>query len=248
MKKITLTLLGFVAFSTSALAQQEVKIGPKAGVNFAKINGKFYESGFSENKLQFDQGVTGFHLGLFAEIKFNDKFSVQPELLYSVQGGKYEVSEAGTDVIFGMPLDYKIDGILKWKLHYINVPVMAKYYVVPSFALEVGPYIGFNVKSEWKSEYNSSFTFEGETEVSSGSDTEKMKKGTNAVDFGLGFGASYNIVNGLFVNARYNLGLSNVGKDFTEVETDEDGTIYETKIKADKLKNGVIQVGVGYKF
>ncbi len=32
MRKITMTLLGLVAFSTSALAQQEVKFGPKAGI------------------------------------------------------------------------------------------------------------------------------------------------------------------------------------------------------------------------
>ncbi len=40
MKRITLTLLGLVAFSTTAVAQQEVKFGPKAGVNFANIAGK----------------------------------------------------------------------------------------------------------------------------------------------------------------------------------------------------------------
>ena len=40
MKKLTLTLLGLVAISTSAVAQQEVKFGPKAGVNFSSINGE----------------------------------------------------------------------------------------------------------------------------------------------------------------------------------------------------------------
>ena len=71
MKKITLTLLGLVAFSTSALAQQEVKFGPKAGVNFASINGKVTEEG---ETFEFNKGQTGFHVGAFAEIKFNNKF------------------------------------------------------------------------------------------------------------------------------------------------------------------------------
>ena len=82
MKKITLTLLGLVAFSTSALAQQEVKFGPKAGVNFSSVNG---------NDADGKESLLGFHLGVFAEIKFNDKFAIQPEVLYSSQGYKSEV-------------------------------------------------------------------------------------------------------------------------------------------------------------
>ncbi|SEH74844.1 Outer membrane protein beta-barrel domain-containing protein [Paenimyroides aquimaris] len=248
MKKITLTLLGLVAFSTSALAQQEVKFGPKAGVNFANVSGKFFDAEYQEDQLEFDKGQTGFHIGAFAEIKFNDKFAIQPEVLYSVQGGKYKQYEKGTDIIFGMPIDYEIDGEMKWNLHYINVPIMAKYYIIPSLAIEAGPYVGFNIKSEWKSEYKSSLTFQGETELSSGKETEDIKNGTNSVDFGLGAGASFNLNNGFFVEARYNLGLSKVGKDFTFVQTDEEGERYETHLKTDNVKNGVIQVSIGYKF
>lgn len=248
MKKSFLTLFGLVAFSTSAVAQQEVKFGPKAGVNFSSINGKFFDAEYPADKLQFDKGVTAFHIGAFAEIKFNDKFAIQPEFLYSVQGGKYEISESGTDIIMGAPLNYTIDGEIQWNLHYINVPIMAKYYVIPSLAFEAGPYVGFNVKSEWKSEYQSTLTFAGETQSNSGKDTEDVKRGTNSIDFGLGIGASYNMDNGFFVGARYNVGLSKVGKDFTQVVVDEEGETTTTQLKADTIKNGVIQVSVGYKF
>ncbi|WCM40839.1 PorT family protein [Flavobacterium sp. CBA20B-1] len=232
MRKITMTLLGLVAFSTSALAQQEVKFGPKAGVNFAKINGEIKEDG---ETIKLDKGQVGFHVGAFAEIKFNDKFAIQPELLYSVQGGKAE--QSGTETIMGQTFAYEAEA--KWNLHYINVPIMAKYYVIPSLAIEAGPYVGFNIKSEVKSE--GTLTMAGVTE--SESSTEDMKDGTNSIDFGIGAGASFNLDNGFFVGARYNLGLAKISKEYTETF---EGIEY--KNPAYDIKNGVIQISVGYKF
>src|SRR5690606_23136345 len=132
MKRITLTLLGLVAFSTSALAQQEVKFGPKAGINLANLSGDV-----EDNKM-----LIGFHVGGFAEIKFNDKFAIQPEIVYSAQGTKMEYSET----IMGITATAEADT----KLNYINVPIMAKYYVAPSFAIEAGPYVGFLMSANSK--------------------------------------------------------------------------------------------------
>lgn len=232
MKKITLTLLGLVAFSTSALAQQEVKFGPKAGVNFASINGEIKDEG---EITKFDKGQTGFHVGAFAEIKFNDKFAIQPELLYSVQGGKME--DSGSETVMGVTYAYEAEQ--KWNLHYINVPIMAKYYVIPSVAIEAGPYVGFNIKSEAK--YEESATVAGVTQ--SENETYDFKKGTNSIDFGLGAGASFNLDNGFFVGARYNLGLAKISKDAKWTEGDS-----EFESTKEDIKNGVIQVSVGFKF
>src|SRR5690606_10304231 len=190
MKKITLTLLGLVAFSTSALAQQEVKFGPKAGVNFANL------SGADDSEMK-----TGFHVGAVVEIKFNEKFSVQPEVLYSAQGASFNA--------------LGVDGEIK--NDYINVPIMAKYYIVEGFSVELGPQIGFLMKSE--------------TEV--GNITNDSKDFYKSTDFGLNFGLAYDLPMGLFVGARYNLGLSDI-RENTNV--------------GDTTKNGVIQVSVGYKF
>jgi len=203
MKKITLTLLGLVAFSTSALAQQEVKFGPKAGVNFATVNGKDVD----EAKM-----LTGFHVGAFAEIKFNDKFAIQPEVLYSAQGAKGK--DEGVEV--------------KTKYDYINVPIMAKYYVTENLAFELGPYVGFLMKAEQEG----------------GSVSIDIKDFSNSIDFGAGAGASFNLDNGFFVGARYNLGLTKIPKK-AEMEL-MPGVTMESD--AADVKNGVIQVSVGYKF
>lgn len=202
MKKITLTLLGLVAFSTSAVAQQEVKFGPKAGVNIANL------SGMDDAEMKI-----GFHVGAVAEIKFNEKFSIQPEVVYSAQGAK------GTTVTPLGTIESEI------KNDYINVPIMAKYYIVEGFSAELGPQVGFLMKSEGKV----------------GDNTMDSKDFYKSVDFGLGVGLAYDLPMGLFVGARYNLGLSRANEDFS---TQVGGISIET----DEIKNNVIQVSVGYKF
>lgn len=218
MRKITMTLLGLVAFSTSALAQQEVKFGPKAGVNFASYSGKDAD----EAKM-----LVGFHVGAFAEIMFTDKFAIQPEILYSAQGAKQE----GSQTIAGITNSYEATS----KTSYINVPIMAKYYFVPTFAVELGPYVGFLMSSDLESKTTVGSTT-SETEMD-------MKDNTNSIDFGIGAGASFNLENGFFIGARYNLGLTKVGKDSSQ-------NIGGVEISTEALdtKNAVIQVSVGYKF
>mgnify|MGYP003544071598 CR=1 FL=1 len=61
-----------------------------------------------------------------------------------------------------------------------------------------------------------------------------IKKYTNSFDFGIGAGLAYDLANGFFANARYNFGLTDVAKE------KEEGS--------KSVNNGVIQVGVGYKF
>lgn len=216
MKKITLSLLGLLAFSTSAIAQ-EVKFGPKAGINFANLSGDV-----EDNKM-----LMGFHVGAFAEIKLNDKFAIQPEILYSAQGTKMETSETLMGVTYTAESDAK--------LNYINVPIMAKYYITDNFAVEAGPYVGFLASANSKGSYtNAGTTVEFD---------EDIKDELKSVDFGLGLGASFNMENGFFVGARYGLGLSTVEEDYTE----NVGGVQVTHKAAD-IKNGVIQVSVGYKF
>lgn len=203
MKKITLTLLGLVAFSTSALAQQEVKFGPKAGVNFANL------SGLDDSEMK-----VGFHVGAVAEIKFNDKFSLQPEVVYSTQGAKY--SEI---MIPNGTVESEI------KNDYINIPILAKYFIIEGFSVELGPQIGFLMKSELKG-WNDK--------------TMDVIDAYKSVEFGLAIGLAYDLPMGAFVEARYNLGLSKANEDNVSMG----GMSFETE----DFKNNVIQVSLGYKF
>ena len=172
---------------------QDVKFGLKGGVNFASFSGKDVENVDSK---------TAFHVGVLAEIPLLDKFSLQPELLYSVQGIKENDDNA------------------EFKLNYLQLPLMGKYYVTDEFSLEAGPQVGFLLSAKAKVEG------EGEGDI---------KDNMNKTDFGLNFGLGYTLGNRLNVNARYNFGLSKIyNKD--------------TFLSDIKAYNSVIQVSVGYIF
>ena len=203
MKRIF--LFAFVALFTCAISAQQVNFGAKAGVNFASIGGDDTED---------VEGKTGFHLGLVSEILFSEKFAFQPEVLYSSQGAEGEYSEDGLNVKAKLNLDY------------INIPLLAKYYVTPGLNLHAGPQLGFVVKAE--EEYEASFGGESESE------TMDIKDEVKGMDFGLAVGLGYKLNMGLFFDARYNLGLTNIW----DYEDEEDFS----------QKNNVIQLSVGFMF
>jgi hypothetical protein len=145
--------------------------------------------------------------------------------MYSSQGSKISYSESES---FGGDT-YSYSEEVKAKLNYINIPLMAKFYMAEGLSIEAGPQIGFLVSA--KGEYEYSETFNGVTE--SGSEEADLEDISN-VDFGVNFGLGYKLDSGLNFGARYNLGLSNVN--------DYEGS------DADKVNNRVIQVSVGFMF
>ncbi|MBL4745475.1 MAG: PorT family protein [Flavobacteriaceae bacterium] len=201
MKKVFLTAV--VAVMTVVSMNAQTSFGVKAGVNFADIKGDF------EN----NSSLTSFHIGGVVEFKLSDKFSLQPELLFSAQGTKLEESE---DV-------YSYES--KIKFNYLNIPVIAKYYVMEGLSLEFGPQLGILLSAD----VDSTISINGKVD-----ETDKMdvKEFIEDIDFGVNFGASYQLENNLFFQARYNLGLVNVSKDSDDAE----------------MKNSVFQLSVGYKF
>lgn len=163
-------------FGVSSLSAQEyVVFGAKGGVNFSNFAGDGFAS-FEEDS----NARTAYHLGLVAEIPVSDRFSVQPEVLYSAQGFDIVQIENNPDVEF--------------RLDYINVPVLAKFYVTDGLSLVAGPQFGFLVESEIKSE---------------NSETELNSENFNNFDMAVGFGAEYKF-NKFFLYGRYNAGLTDI--------------------------------------
>ncbi len=98
MKKLLL-FVTIALFGLTANNAQEVKFGAKAGVNITNVSGD----------APGQKARTAFHLGGVAKISLTDKLSFQPELLYSLQGYKYDRGD--------------FEG--KYKFDYLNVPLMA---------------------------------------------------------------------------------------------------------------------------
>ncbi|MBF8148867.1 PorT family protein [Winogradskyella sp. F6397] len=185
MKKLCfVALLATLGFTQQSNAQ-DIEFGAKAGLNISNFTG-----GDADRN-----SLVGFHVGFISEIPLSEKFSLQPELLYSTQG-----SEA--------------QDVVKIKVDYLAIPVMAKYYLTEGFSLEVGPQFSFLVND--KAEYIDSDLPDADTDASS-------------VDIGANVGLGYNLNSKLFVQARYNFGISTVAEN-------------------PDITNSVFQVGLGYKF
>src|SRR5690606_34142854 len=129
-----LVLIALVLFSIGADAQEKfLRLGLKGGVNFSNLNGDVEQIDFKNR--------SSYHFGALAEIRLFPNLTLQPELLYSVQGAKVDSGEADIDDV-----DFK----------YLTVPVMVKFYLISDrFSLEVGPQFAFladdNVEETFKS-------------------------------------------------------------------------------------------------
>ena len=169
----------FCAFTLlSFISVKAQSYGIKGGVNFANLSGSDADG--------FD-GLTGFHVGAIAEFKIFDNLALQPELVYSAQGAKLQ------------DVDYK--------LGYLTLPVMAKFYLNDKLSVHAGPQFGLLVS---------------DADGVDGTDN-------NTTDFGISGGIEYRLVGGLFIQGRYNSGLSKIS-DNAEV------------------KNTVLQFSIGYLF
>ncbi len=214
MKKYVLLVATTLIFGTSTMIAQDVKLGAKAGVNFAKLSGEAVEDA---------DGRTGFHVGFLAEIPLSERFAIQPELVYSQQGLQSKETFDGTE------FETKV------KLDYLNVPVMAKFYLIDGLSIEAGPQFGFNINAKQELEVtggdtDSDFEITGEDDI---------KDEVSGFDLGIGGGLAYQLDNGLFFQGRYIYGLSNVPEDVDDAQGED---------VEDDLVNSVLSLSVGFKF
>jgi len=121
MKKILL-VTALAVFGFSNVNAQEIKFGVKGGLNFANLKG--------DNTSNLEP-VTAFNFGVMSEISITDKFSFQPELMYSGQGFSFKNDKNPV------------------ALSYINLPLIGKYYVTKGLSLEAGPQIGYLVGADY---------------------------------------------------------------------------------------------------
>lgn len=222
MTKNQITSLVVVLLTTLNVAAQKVTFGAKAGFNLATLTGDVEDM----------KSLPGYHVGAIADIQLTEKFSIQPELLYSLEGGKSS-------------LYYKdefslLDTKEEVKLGYLNLPVMAKYNVIDGLSLEMGPQIGYLLHA--KSHYDVKMNFGEEINIDE-SGKEDIKDFVEKINVGVNFGLGYQLKNNMFFQARYHLGLSNINKDFQG--EDFEG---EPSESVGKIKNSSFQFSIGYRF
>lgn len=203
MKKLLILGIFLASVSLNIKAQDmQPKVGIKAGGNLMMggkldILGKEYTSKY----------VPGFHAGVVLDLPLSSTLSFSPEVLYSQKGAKFE--------------DPSLNGEIKTKIGYIDVPVLLTFNATPEFNFVFGPQASFLVNQETIT------TLAGISTSSKSKDDFRKSIAAGVVGMGYKFSPNLN------VNARYSM-------DFQSASTDN--------INQDKSRLSGFALSLGYSF
>lgn len=186
MKTLKCLLIGIISalsflVSTHVNAQNQnnSRLGIKGGFNVTNLIANDAES--SNIKL----GING---GVFLRVAITDLFSFQPELIYTMKGGKLEYNNF-------------VNGTAKLSLNYLEVPLLAVINITENINLQGGIYLASlsDVRVKNKGDIGS-YNFE----------EELNKNNFKSFDYGLacGIGGDFDK---LSVGIRYDYGLRSIG-------------------------------------
>lgn len=172
-----LPLVIFLFASTHIEAQEKIDYGVKFGLNLADLITD--ESRISPRPT--------FQFGAEAEYRLNESWGFQTEILYNRLGNvRRGTNENGV----------KFDNTLA--LDYINIPLLANFYISEGFYVGAGPQIGFLVKADQ------------EETVGFDSTRQSVASRYNNIDFSGVLSIGYLTEWGFNVGLRYQLGLIDV--------------------------------------
>jgi hypothetical protein len=174
MKAFYLSGIFLLFLTAQAMAASGFGVGVKGGVSFATQK----TSGEGVN-VEVKSRLTG-HAGAYAHYFILDFLAVQPEILLSMKGSKWD--------------DPYFKGVEK--LTYLDIPVLIRFQPFGLLNIHAGPQFGLLVNATNTDDYDGIET-----------DVKEYYKG---MDVGLAVGAELNLPYRINVTVRYVLGLTPV--------------------------------------
>ena len=144
MKKLMIAVCAMViSYSASAQYDPAFRFGIKAGANLSNINGSndlsLSQGGNAFNFKDNDNRSLGFVGGVF--FRFGRTFYIQPEVLLSQKGGKFNVFQDGVQ-----NSDNKVDV----RFSNLDVPVLFGVRIAKFFRINVGPMASLRLSDNGK--------------------------------------------------------------------------------------------------
>lgn len=159
-----------------------LQFGVKGGLNLSNL----YTKEVEDNNI-----LTSYNAGVYASLPITGFLAIQPEILYSRKGAELVYDNAF------------VEGTAKFKLNYIEVPILLKLNIAKNLNIQAGPYFAYLIDAEVKNNSNADlFDFE---ESYNNDDFNKF-------DYGLAAGIGFDLKS-FGIGARYNYGLTSVGKE-----------------------------------
>ncbi|MFP4503256.1 MAG: porin family protein [Cyclobacteriaceae bacterium] len=240
MKKLsTLFVLMFLATGIYAQDMMTPKYGVKAGLNLSGFIADDALSIYQDNGAA-RLGVNG---GFFAIFPVSENFSIQPEVLYSLQGISFVDPELYVDYnyvenIFGPDyvepdVDAYGDVVARENLHYLNVPILANIVLTEGISIQIGPQFGFLMNGTARFDTEGDANNIIENTFPDFQESVNITDQRNSFTFAASAGFQAVLPSDLMLGLRYNYGLVDVVDD----EADEVN-----------LLNQVGQFYIGYTF
>lgn len=208
MKKLmmiaALMLATLSANAQSVFDEGTFTLQPKVGIGLSEITA-------DDVKFKFGLGA-----GVEAQYQIKSWLGVSAGAMYQQMGTKFK-DVGGLDL-----------SDLKINLEYINVPVVAKFYVAKGLSLNVGLQAGFLTKAK----------------IKDSSDEADIKEAVEKFELSAPVGIAYELPMGLTFEAVCNYGITDVFKDYDHGSGSNSS--YYSKMLDDK--NLLFQITVGYRF
>ena len=178
------TILFFVIIlmqSGHVMGQESKRIGIRAGLNLAN------NIALSDGKRVDDDHSyrAALHIGITSRFNLANKFSLNPEILYSKKGYKQE-SES-------VVIHY----------NYVNLPLLVGYNLGEKFTLQTGPEFGYLISAKMDSDGEQIDLIEL---------YEAFDIDVKRLELGLTIASSYKLTDNLSIAVRYVHGISSVLK------------------------------------
>lgn len=187
-KKVAL-ILGVAVMAMTANAQR-VSFGLKGGMNISSESQSDVVKSYISDGLSYR---TAFHIGGVLNYMLAERWDLEADLLYSMQGYKDKINTTdGTQQISGN--NYKVTS------HYLTLPIGVKYYPIAGFYVECGPQLGYLLSKKGKLDA---------WEVYDPYTSDNIKR----FEFGIFGGLGYYFTDHLSVGARYVHGLTGTSKE-----------------------------------
>lgn len=220
MKKIVYATFAVVLFFAADVQAQNITGGIKAGLNLTDWRGDAKESftdlleqgNFAETQMK-----TGFHAGGYLVIPLGRKFVFEPALLYSQKGMKLTQTLSENTFL-------NVRAEITTQSHYLDLPLIAKYYVVEGFHVFAGPQLSYLIDNEMKAEAGIfGLSLEEKFDIN---------RGFRKFDVGLTGGLGYQFENGVNLGVSYDHGLTSLDEGSGDLD----------------IFNRAIKFSVGYTF
>jgi len=238
-KTLSILALAFLTIATSAQSLIPMKYGIKVGANISNII-----STSNEGVKNIDNsaliGVAG---GFYMEIALNDKWYVNPELIYSQKGASFTYEYTHNYDVNQSDVHNTSHEL---KLAYVELNPTISYKATDKLALNFGPSISFILTPDYAilTDKGQNDNLDTHPDLLEGIYTEET------IDVGVNLGISYYLTENFLIDSRVNTSLMKAGtiSKLTNTGIVNGKLTNSPKMNIYEIKNSVISFSIAYLF